>query len=125
MFGYVKEKSTNNIIAYWDLDSKPENTDVHEYIECLENEKPDLYKGDDPVFFDASAFKKACTSDQSLASVMMKAPAALIDAINASNWEVVKAGTNYMILNGLATQDDYVSFNTILQDHGGPDLENL
>lgn len=44
MFGYIKEKSTGNLISYFDIANKPEDTDVYEFIECKEEDKPELYK---------------------------------------------------------------------------------
>ncbi len=43
MFGYRKEKSTGNVIDYWDLSAKPADTDEYEFVECAEVDKPECY----------------------------------------------------------------------------------
>jgi len=43
MFGYIKEKATENVLSYWDLAVKPDDTSELQFVVCAEAEKPDLY----------------------------------------------------------------------------------
>lgn len=121
-FGYVTEIATGNIVSYFDLPAVPEDTDIYTYTECEESEKPELYE---KPYYNATTFKRACVADSDLSTVMMLAPAALIDAINAANFEVVKAGIDFMLAQSIATQDQYDKFVALLIDHGGDDISQL
>jgi hypothetical protein len=83
-------------------------TEVFDYVE--------------PPEYSPSAFKLACIADPIVSSVIMKAPAALIDAINAGNFGMVKAGIDYMVNEGMATVEQRVAFVEILIANNGQDL---
>lgn len=81
----------------------------------------EVEKEPEPVY-NAAEFKLAIIADPLLSPLLMKAPAALIDGINAGNWGVVKAGIDYMVSNGTATQGEYDKFIEVLIENNGPDL---
>ena len=83
----------------------------------------EVWKEPVPPTYNPSDFKLACIADPIVSSVIMKAPAALIDAINAGNFEMVKAGIDYMVNEGMATVEQRVAFIEILIANNGPDLD--
>jgi hypothetical protein len=58
MNGYIKEKSTNNIVSYWDLPTKPEDTDELEFITCDKDSLPECYVPPKPLRYDSDALIK-------------------------------------------------------------------
>jgi len=57
MFGYRKEKATNRVLDYWDLSSKPQDTDDFEFVECIESEKPPVYEPEPALIYSPQALK--------------------------------------------------------------------
>lgn len=92
MFGYIVEKETGYITEYWDLEVKPEDTEIYEFIECLEADKPAITKPA-PSYYNADELITWATQ-QGFASSIMAHMAAFLDFANK------------------ATQVSYVNFMT-------------
>jgi hypothetical protein len=81
MFGYAIEKATNRKVHYWDLNSKPSDTETHEYVECSVEEKPDLYEAPIPTPYDGDALI-SWALQQVFAEALIPHMAAFLDFAN-------------------------------------------
>jgi hypothetical protein len=86
MFGYVKEKSTDRIISYWDLKNKPTDTDELEYFECIESEKPPVYEPEPALVYNPNTLISWAMS-QIFTEALIPHFAAFLDFANKANDE--------------------------------------
>ena len=85
MFGYVIEKETGYITEYWDLKVKPSDTELYQFVECIESEKPAITKPA-PSYYDSDTLI-SWAMQQIFTEALIPHFAAFLDFANKANDE--------------------------------------